>query len=311
MLLDLTKINLNLLVALEALLATKSVGRAAERLGVSQSAMSHNLRQLREMFEDELLVRSGSKMIPTPRAERLARRLGQGLEALQLALEDAPPFDPSTAQRKFSIATGDHIAVTCLPEMLKIVGRSAPGIALDIRSIQRGIDFLHEQAHLLERGEVDLLLAVVHPVLNNLKRQILWHEEFMCVVRQDHPTIRDTLTLEQYLDAHHALISVSGTSHGVIDEALEAKGLHRRVSLCIQSFLAAPIVVASSDLILTAPEAVVRHFADHYPLRLLRPPIDVPGFDVVQLWHERSDQDDGNAWLRRTLAEIGRNRAAP
>jgi DNA-binding transcriptional LysR family regulator len=302
---DLTAMNLNLLVALEALLKTRSVTRAAEKLGVTQSAMSHSLRQLRAAFEDELLVRTGAGLIMTPRAERLAARLGPGLDALKAALQDDPPFDPRSATRRFSLISGDFLAVGVLPALLGILGGEAPQVDLDVSTTARGLDAAHYLGR-LERGETDLLVGALVAERPAIKRRVLHTERFACLLRADHPDVKRTLTLARYTRLGHVLIVTSGEGPSVVDTRLAALGRQRRVAVRVASFLAAPMAVAASDLILTAPTSLAVHFARRYPLRVLPPPLELPSFDVVQLWHERMDDDPGHAWLRGAVARASK-----
>ena len=302
---DLAGMNLNLLLALEALLRTKSVTRAAEKLGVTQSAMSHSLRQLRLAFEDELLVRSGGGLVMTPRAERLAARLGPGLDALKAALQDDPPFDPRHATRRFGLISGDFLAVGVLPALLGLLGAEAPSVDLDVGTLARGLDSAHYLAR-LERGEVDLFVGAMVAERPAIKRRVLYREGFACLVRADHPEVKRTLTLKRYARLGHVLVVTSGEGSSVVDSRLAAQGLGRRVAVRVASFLAAPMAVAASDLILTAPTSLAVEFAGRYPLRILPPPLELPTFDVLQLWHERMDDDPGHAWLRGAVARAAK-----
>lgn len=298
---DLAGMNLNLLLALEALLRTRSVTRSAEKLGVTQSAMSHSLRQLRAAFQDELLVRTGGGLVMTPRAERLAARLGPGLDALKAALQDDPPFDPRHATRRFSLISGDFLAVGVLPALLGVLGQEAPNVDLDVGTVARGLDAAHYLAR-LERGEADLFVGAMVAERPAIKRRVLYRERFACLVRADHPGVKRTLTLARYVRLGHVLIVVSGEGSSVVDGRLAALGERRRVAVRVASFLAAPMAVAASDLVLTAPTSLAVEFARRYPLRLLPPPLELPTFDIVQLWHERMDDDPGHAWLRGAVA---------
>lgn len=288
-------INLNLLTALDALLAEGNVTRAAARTGVTQSAMSHSLRQLRDMLGDPLLVRGPSGMTPTPRAAALREPVRRGLVELSRALA-ATEADPRDAKRTFTVSSGDFFSALLLPPLLDTTLREAPGIDLNVRPTDPGRDDL-----LLEAGEVDAVISVAVAERATLRRVRLFTETFACLVRADHPAVGDTLTLETYASLSHALISPRGSGPSFVDEALARAGTSRRIALRIPFFLAAPLIIAQSDLVLTAPRRVALQFAKTLPLRVLPPPIPVASFSVHLIWHERDDADPVHGWLRKAI----------
>jgi DNA-binding transcriptional LysR family regulator len=286
----------NLLVALDAMLREGSVTRAAARLGVTQSAMSHALRQLRELLGDPLLVRGTGGMVLTPRAESLAVPLRRGLEDLKLALRDEPLFDPAAARRAFTIATNDAVGLLILPPLLDLFGREAPGIDLDVTPGD-----MPRYAHQLETGALDLALGAAFDAAPGIRTRTLMAEQFACLVRADHPEVKETLDLATYVRLPHVLISPRGEGQGFVDAALEPLGLRRRIALRIRYFLLAPIVVARSSLVLTAPRRISEILAEAFPLRVLRPPLELSDFTIVMAWHERFDNDPAQRWLRRSV----------
>jgi DNA-binding transcriptional LysR family regulator len=289
-------INLNLLSALDALLAEGSVTRAASRTGVTQSAMSHSLRQLREMLGDALLVRGPAGMVPTPRAVALREPVRRGLVELSRALAGGT-FDPATAKRTLSITAGDFFTVLLLPPLLDILRREAPGLDLVVRPTDGS-----READLLEAGEIDAAIVVAIADRATLRRLRLFTETFVCVVRKDHPEVGETLTLETFVRLPHALISPRGSGPTFVDEALLRQGLTRRIALRVPFFLAAPPIVATSDLVLTAPRRIAERFAAILPLRILEPPLSLAPFSVHLAWHERDDADPAHVWLRRAIS---------
>lgn len=290
----LADINLNLLVALDAMLDEGTVTAAARRLGVTQSAMSHSLRQLRELVDDPLFVRGAGGLMPTPRAEALRRPVRRALLDLQHALRDPPSFDPSTAQRRFGVGAGDYIALTVLPRLLER-SLDTPGLDLDV------VPFVAAETSQLATGELDLVLAAFVPPAPGLRRAAVFTDDFVCLVRRDHPSVRRRLTLRQFARLPHVLISPTGSGTSPVDRQLAAHGLQRRVALRIRYFLAAPMVVASSDLVLTAPRRLGEAFARHFALEIHEPPVALDSFTVEQVWHERFDADPGHRWLRERV----------
>lgn len=290
--------NLNLLVTLDVLLETRSVTRAAERLGVTVSAVSHGLRALRESFDDPLFVRTRAGLEPTPRALGLAGPLRQGLRTLDQTLEDDPRFDPATSARTFTLATTDYVGTILGGPLVRAVAEAAPGVTLDIRSVPDA-----EVEGQLARSEADVAICPPAPFLGGLKRRRFLDDGFSCLVREGHPRVGKRLTLATYVALQHALISPQGSGTGVVDSLLAERGLSRHVALRVQSFVTAPLVVAESDLVLTAPTLLARTFARHAGVRVLTPPLPIPRFTVYLFWHERVERDPAHAWLRARLVE--------
>lgn len=295
----LADVNLNLVVALDALLDAGTVTAAARRLGVTQSATSHALRQLRELLGDPILVRGASGLVLTPRAESLRVPVRRALLDLQHALRDPPSFDPATTERRFRLGAGDYVAHTVLPALLQH-SLDTPGLDLDV------VPFTVADVPRLATGELDLAISVSQPHAPGLRRMPVFTDDFVCLVRRGHPHVRRRLTLRQFIRLPHVLISTTGTGVSPVDEQLAAQGLRRRIALRIRYFLAAPLVVASSDLVLTAPRRLGEVFARHFDLELYDPPVSLRPFTVEQLWHERYDADPAHVWLReRVLAAVG------
>lgn len=299
--LKLEDINLNLLVSLDALLEERNVTRAARRMGVTQSAMSHTLRRLRDLFEDELLVSGRDGMVLTPRAQRLAAPLHEELMELERVVRDEARFDPRTAERTFYLATSDYIAMVLVPAMLELLGDQAPGIDLVFRPMK--FDRVSWQ---LETGELSMSVGVNLDLRAGIKRRKLFDDHFACLVRKDHPTIRGELTFERYLETPHALISPTSEGQGIVDRVLAEQGRARRVSLRVPFFAAAPFFIAQSDLILTAPRRLACMLASRFDLQLLCAPVELPHFDVFTAWHERFDGSPAHQWLRELTVQAAK-----
>jgi DNA-binding transcriptional LysR family regulator len=298
--LALSNVNLNLLVALDALLATRSVSEAARRVRVTTSAMSHSLSALRSLFDDALLVRIAGRMALTPFAESLRGPLGQVLGGVTKMLEGAPAFEPTKAERRFVIAAPDFFATLILPRILQVLRAEAPGIELSIvPSARRG------NAWMLESGELDLALGAVIDDAPGVRRLELCTEIFACAVRADHPEIRETLSLAEYTRLPHLVIALGDDERPTwIDEELAKRGRSRRVAVKVRYFMAAPLVVARTDLLLTAPAMLIDYFAKLVPLKVLEPPIPLPSYAEEAYWHERYDADPAHRWLRELIGRV-------
>jgi DNA-binding transcriptional LysR family regulator len=257
-------IDLNLLVALDALLTERNVTEAADRIGLSQSAMSHALGRLRKLIGDPLLVRTPEGMVPTPRAQALAEPVRQILTQVRRTLQEPLIFEPASARQTFTLAATDYAELLLLPRLMERLATMAPGISLNVLPLGEGVP-----KAVLESGRLDLALGPFREKPSELHHQTLFHERFVCVVRADHPSVGKQLSLKKFLALSHVLISPRGTVAGVVDHALAAQGLQRHVALSIPHFLVAPLVVAQTDLIVTLAERVARFFAAHLPLRLL------------------------------------------
>lgn len=300
---QLANFNLNLLLALDGLLAERSVTAAAKRVCVTPSAMSHSLAELRELLGDPLLVRSGRAMALTPRAEALVGPLHKLLVDTERLLGSGTTFDPARAERNFVIAAPDFLATLFLPPLLEAAAREAPGVSIEIvPSTRRG------NAWLLETGEIDLALGAIVDASPGIRRADLCTEGFVCAVRESHPTISGALDLETYVETPHLLITLGDDAGPTwIDQALAKLGKKRHVAARVRYFLAAPLIVARTDLLLTGPSMLIRYFAELVPLQVLAPPFDLPTYPEEAYWHERFEEDPAHAWLRRLVKETARH----
>jgi DNA-binding transcriptional LysR family regulator len=292
---DLSELNLNLLLSLEALLAETNVTRAARRLGVTQPTMSRALRRLREQLGDELLVRSGQGLVRTLRGERIHDALRDGLQALRRALR-APPFDASTARQTVAVAAHDIVGVHMLPALLRRIEAEAPGLSIDVLPL-RNADLPSQ----LEGGALDLAIGAYFPLAPGLVRRLLFRDGWVCLSRRNHPALVDGLDLETFVRVPHALASPDGDGPGVCDRVLASQGKARRVAYRTRYFLGAALAVAQSDLLLTLPLRAGLHLARHLDLASYDPPLPLPALDVSAMWHARLDVDPLHAWVRQAL----------
>jgi DNA-binding transcriptional LysR family regulator len=292
-------IDLNLLRVLDALLATRSVTAAAERLGLSQSATSHALARLRDALGDALLVRGRGGLVPTARAEAMRVGLADALAAMQRAVARPDPFVPATARRTFRIASADYTEFLLLPPLMRQLADLAPHVDLVMRNVAG--ELIGE----LTRGDCDMGLgpAVSSNDRPGIRSRALFDDTFVCVVRRDHPALGRRWTAERFAGLAHAFIAPRGQPGGVVDDALAKLGLARRVALMVPDFLAAPFVIAQTDLVLTLPERVARAFAASLPLVIVPPPLEVPGFSMMLLWHDRVHEEPAQRWLRDRIVD--------
>jgi len=298
----LSGIDLNLLVALDALLRERSVTRAAASVGLSQPAMSRSLGRLRALFEDPLLVRSGHAMVPTPRALALSEPLGASLQAIRRTLDPPSEFDPATAQRSFILSAIDTTQAVVLPPLLEHIRREAPGIDVGTAPLHTAPETFAQ----LAAGERDLAVGRFKSPPDGIRCSVLYQDRIVCLVRRDHPRVRRRLTMKRYLAESH-LAAESFTPHETpftIESLLAKQDLTRRVVCTVEKLAIAPILVAGTDLVCTAPGKTIAPFAAGLGVRALAPPFEAPGFDLQIAWHERNDEDRGHRWLRGVLRTL-------
>jgi DNA-binding transcriptional LysR family regulator len=291
-------LDLGLLRALDALLRERHVTRAARRLGLTQSAMSHSLRRLREVFDDPLFLRAPRGVSPTPRAAQLAEPLERVLAELERLTQRPEAFDPARLERRFGLGTTDYLDVVLLPVLLARLQAAAPRVDLDVRAVPVDLDGA------LEEG-LDLGFGVQPRHGARVMQQRLFEDRLLCLARRGHPAAARRLTMARFAALSHVQIAPRGHPGGAVDEALGREGLERRVAVRVGSFLAAPLLVAQSDLVLTAPERLARIWVRMLPLEILEPPMTLPRFAVYQVWHERRHRDPAHAWLRAAVAAAG------
>jgi DNA-binding transcriptional LysR family regulator len=311
-------LDLNLLRVFDALIEERSVTRAGERLGLSQSAISHALNRLRYVLNDELFVRVSDGMRPTPRASEIAPRLREGLLQLQLALAPAE-FDPARTERRFTIACTEYVGTVLMPALIARVRALAPNAELRIRPSNMGI------AEPLIAGRVDLAISSFRRVPEPFVYDPLFQEHRVWVLSRDHPAARGELTLERLAALSHLIISATGEDEhavagyvmdhglerlvtrseiGLLQGALAAHGLRRVIGLTTPHFMAALAVVSQSDMAAPLPRRLAAAFAEQYRLKLFDPPYPSPPFDIMALWHRDYGTEPAIAWLRTILREV-------
>ena len=307
----LAHIDLRLLLAFEALVRESSVTRAADRMGVTQSAMSHTLRRIREVFGDPILVRGQGGWVPSARAEALARPVRGSLMSLGRALQAPPRFEPAKARRQFRLASLDLFDTLVLPSLMAQLWAESPQSNLTVLSAQDP-----KLSERLETGDIDAAVLALpqlesqtgvpdlsHP---GLVRRTLFRDHFVCLLRAEHPALEaaEGLSLSTYLELDHLLVSPSGSGPGLVDRSLDAQGLHRRIAVRVPHFGAAPRIAEQSDLVLTAPSALARVMGSQLRLRVVPPPLSLPEHSVNLVWHERFTTDPAHRWFRDKVEDI-------
>jgi DNA-binding transcriptional LysR family regulator len=297
---DIADVDLNLLVVFDALLRARSVSGAARALKMSQPATSFALNRLRKMFGEPLFVRTARGIHPTPYAESLSAPLEAILDRISADLLQQPTFDPATEQRSVTFNMQDIGELVFLPRILDRLNVSAPG--LQVRTVNLPPPLLEPA---LRSGEVDIALGHFPDLAGAaLFQQRLFSHAFVCIVRADHPTIKEEMTRRQFIEGLHAVVHPAGHMNDSLEAELQAQGLTRRVSVRIEHFLAVPTILGQSNLIFTVPFAIGAGLAKLGDIKLVRPPFKAKPRVVKQHWHARFQHDAANRWLRSLVAEL-------
>lgn len=293
---DIRQLDLNLLRALDVLLAERHVTRASARLNLTQPATSAALARLRVAFGDPLLVRGAGGLLPTPRAVELAPRVRSLMQEIEALGARTRRFDPTAARQRFVLATTDYIH-TLLTPWLGSLMQQAPGIDMALLALDS--DAVTGR---MERGEVDLAVSHVTRTPVGLRSRRVLTDQFVVIGRRDHPRLRRGLTLPAFCTLEHVLVNPRGGSFtGATDEALAGRELARRVRLSVQSFPQVVDVVAASDLIAVFPERLARRYAQR--VKIVPVPVPVPGFTMLAAWHERVHNAPEHRWLRDAVVQ--------
>ncbi len=295
---NVTALDLNLLRVFDAVLRDRSVTAAARHLGLTQPAVSNALARLRAQFEDALFVRTPGGMDATPYARELAEPVRQALALLESALAHGPGFDPTTATRAFRFYMSDLGQIEFLPPLVERAQRSAPSVRLEAVALE-----VEDIGDALATGALDLAVGFLPGLGPPIRRQPLFRDPYVCLMRADHPAAGARLTKKAFLESSHALVSYKG-GHRVIEEALERAGLARKIALRVPHFTVVPMVLERTDLILTLPLRIARVYERQGAFRFLPPPVPIPAADVGAHWHERFERDPGNRWLREMIREL-------
>lgn len=296
--LRLEDVDLNLLVTLRAVLREGSVRKAAVRLRVTQSAVSHALRRLRDAVGDPLVVATRDGVVPTALGARIGEAIERSLSDLEASLQRARGFDPTIAHRTFTLASADLAELVLLPGLVTRLSAKAPGIHIAVRPPPDSLDAALEK-------ELDLALGVIASDTGRLRRRALFRDHFVCVLRRDHPAAKRPLDLGTWLALRHVAVAPRG-GRTLVDHALDARGLARTIAVQVPHFLIAPILVADSDLALTLPSLVAARVARTLPLTVVEPPLELTPFTIHAAWHERLQDDPAHAFLRSELFAVAR-----
>lgn len=308
---NVNRVDLNLLVYLDALLRERNVTRAADQLGLSQPAMSNGLRRLRDLFEDPLLVRTSDGMTPTERAEELQPVVRELLSTIDKAVQPRSDFDAHTAKRVFRIMASDYAESTLLPRILLRLRESAPGISLDIMT-PSDVSFQD-----VEQGKVDMAINRFDALPQSFHQKDIWQDGFSCLMRANHPVLED-FTLDSYLGAQHVWVSKTGMGVGVgvnpddvqrlgwVDEALTRLGKKRHITLFTRHYQAAMLLAEQTDLIVTLPSKAAVLQQDNARVVIKAPPFLIPPIDLKMAWSPLLHHNPAHRWIRQLTIDAAK-----
>lgn len=288
-------LDLNLLQTFHAVHRARNVSRAAERLGVSQPTVSHGLRRLRLLYRDPLFVRAQGGMVPTAKADRLAKAVEHALHILDVAIDEAEHYEPARSERTFHLHMTDIGESVFLPPLMHALATQAPGVRLDIYQLDDR-DILPA----LESGRVDLALGYIPVLANAAERQFLLHERYVVVLRAGHPLASEQPTKTTLRRLEYVLVR----SHPATARALEGLGLQDSVRLATPHFMVLPGILAQTDLAVIMPARLSQAFAQMGKYTIWTAEVGLPAFDVSVHWCWRFDGDPGNRWLRELIAVL-------
>ncbi|MGY8860585.1 MAG: LysR family transcriptional regulator [Pseudomonadales bacterium] len=305
------RIDLNLLVYLDALLRERNVTQAANQLNLSQPAMSNGLRRLRELFNDPLLVRTSEGMTPTERALELEPVVREVLSKIDQAVQPRGDFEAGTAQRVFRIMASDYAESTLFPSVLGKLRTLAPGLTLDIMT-PSDVSFLD-----VERGKVDMVINRFDSMPQSFHQIHLWDDSFTCVLSPENPVLND-FTLENYLQANHVWVSKTGMGVGVgvdpsdvqrlgwVDAALNRLGKKRQIRVFTRHYQAAMTLAEQNDLIVTLPTRAAQLKLNNPRVVLREPPLEIPPLELKMAWSPLLQHNPANKWLRKLIVDTAR-----
>lgn len=290
---ELKDIDLNLLLVFNQLLMERRVSAVAEKLGLSQPAISNALNRLRRLLGDELFLRTSKGMEPTPYASQLAEPIAYALSTIHNSLNQRATFDPATSDRKFTLGMTDIGEIYFLPKLMDALARAAPNVS--ISTVRNTAINLRDE---MEAGHVDIAMGLLPQLKSGFFQRRLFRQRYVCMFREGHALDKPKVTLKQFSEAEHVVVVSAGTGHAKVDESIERKGIHRNVKLTVPHFVAVGHILSTSDMIATVPERYARECVKPFRLKYVTHPVALPEIGINVFWHAKFHKEPGNQWLR-------------
>jgi len=295
----LSDIDLNLFVVFDAIYTEGNLTRAGEIIGITQPAVSNSLSRLRNLFDDPLFVRTAEGMVPTPVAQNIVGPVRQALALIRSSVQESESFDPSASDKRFRLSMTDLTQSIVLSYVFGRMKREAPHVTIDCYQVRR-----RDMNIELASGNLDLAVDIPLTPDPQIRQAPLFSHPHVCVFRNDHKVIGDSLDVDTYLSLAHIHISSRRGGLGHVDLALGKMGKRRTIALRSQHYLATPELVTRTDLVLTVPQVFADFLVSQYPVRYLELPFSVPNLETYLYWHESTDQDQANRWMRELILEL-------
>lgn len=296
---NLRSVDLNLLTIFDAIMAERKMSAAADKIGMSQPAMSAAVSRLRITLKDELFIRTGSGVKPTPRALELERPIRQILDMVSDTISQSVAFKPDKSDRVFTVASVDYGGIAVVPQLIKHLKAINSNVRVNIWP-----QYEADLKDLMHFGSVDFALDNIPILEDDFHIETVRKEPGFCLARKDHPSIQENLDLEQFLDTEHVVLYPKNDRISLMDQHLLANGLRRRHGMKVPSFFNMPYIVKESDMICTLPEKVARHFASLFDLNIFPAPVEDWSAPVYLMWHSSLHGDPGHQWLRKIIVEL-------
>jgi DNA-binding transcriptional LysR family regulator len=303
---ELGDIDLNQLVLFHHLVVERRVSKVADRLGLTQPAVSNSLARLRKLFGDELFVRTPAGMVPTPFAEQLAEPVGYALAMIHSGLNQRTRFDPAHVERSMTIGMTDIGEIVFLPQLVERLSREAPGVKLS--TVRNAAVNLRDD---MEAGRVDLAIGLLPQLKAGFFQRRLFRQRYVCLFRRGHRLDKKKLSLADFRGAEHLVVVSAGTGHGKVDELMQRAGIDRLVRLTVPHFVGVGHILQGTDLVATVPERLAQHLAGPFGLTYLAHPVKLPDIAINVFWHAKAHRSPAHQWLRGVVCELFADDASP
>ena len=295
----LSDIDLNLFVVFDAIYTEGNLTRAGEIIGITQPAVSNSLSRLRNLFDDPLFVRTAEGMVPTPVAQNIIGSVRQALGLIRSSVQESESFDPAISDKRFRISMSDLSQAILLPRLFRAMRGEAPSVAVDCYQVHR-----RDMSIELASGNLDLAIDISLTPDPQIRQKALYSHPYVCVVNKEHNKVGNKLDLDTYLELQHIHISTRRGGLGHVDLALGKMGSKRDIVLRTQHYLSTPQMVATTDFALTVPKIFAEFLERTVPIRYLDLPFEVPHLESFLYWHESTDRDQANIWIRDLIGSV-------
>ncbi|MBA59976.1 MAG: LysR family transcriptional regulator [Gammaproteobacteria bacterium] len=293
---NLSDVDLNLFVVFDAIYRHQNLTRAGEIIGITQPAVSNSLARLRKLFNDPLFVRTSEGMIPTPVAQNIIGSIRQSLELMRSSVQESESFDPKMSEKRFRISMTDLSQAMLLPRLFELMKQAAPGVSIECYQVRR-----RDMNIELASGNLDLAIDIPLTPDPHIRHSGLVKDPYVCLIDNNNSFVKDQLSRETYLKLQHIHISTRRGGLGLVDLALGKRGKKRNIVLRTQHYLAAPQLLRDTNFALTIPQTFADSLAMPSNTRYLKLPFEVPPLESFLYWHESTDCDQSNKWMRKLI----------